>query len=472
MGLIKCPECGREVSEFAETCPGCGFKISEGIEKRIDQKYPTNRHFKKRYLVIVLCVLIVIITGGYFVIEYLKDKEPPVIENVPEKVELKIGNEFEVEKFLSNVKVTDNISENLNYTVSSNNVDITTPGEYFIEIKASDEAGNISSEKIKVIISDYPVHIAYLNATNLDKSQIQMDSSNGYSFNGIDIADEEIEWLEDGAIYRSIAKQLEDFYLEKDLYENWGETTVEKVWGFEKPQTWDELRPYIDETILLISRKQSVGEILSTFQNLSCVEGTFDYANGEFDFIIHDLTEAATQLRITEEMLGYILAYLEEYGPTTQFNQNSYTCEYKWVGADRSYIDDSEFEFYSNFSESENVINIIPDRGYFYFEYAPMAVDESNNYLHLTYYTKRGICVRDSIEAVKFAYGGGEVKQYNKNGDIVYEGFVFNNDKNYAILDFCTQYITYRIGDVGNIMFFFDSNNSLLMIGYSRMVFY
>ena len=29
MALIKCPECGRDVSTAAKTCPGCGFPIAE-----------------------------------------------------------------------------------------------------------------------------------------------------------------------------------------------------------------------------------------------------------------------------------------------------------------------------------------------------------------------------------------------------------------------------------------------------------
>ena len=29
MALIKCPECGRQVSDFAESCPDCGFPVKE-----------------------------------------------------------------------------------------------------------------------------------------------------------------------------------------------------------------------------------------------------------------------------------------------------------------------------------------------------------------------------------------------------------------------------------------------------------
>jgi hypothetical protein len=41
MALIKCPECGKEVSNLAKTCPNCGFSIADAfndvIRIKIDQ---------------------------------------------------------------------------------------------------------------------------------------------------------------------------------------------------------------------------------------------------------------------------------------------------------------------------------------------------------------------------------------------------------------------------------------------------
>jgi len=34
MALIKCPECNREISEFAKTCPSCGYKIKHPKQKK------------------------------------------------------------------------------------------------------------------------------------------------------------------------------------------------------------------------------------------------------------------------------------------------------------------------------------------------------------------------------------------------------------------------------------------------------
>lgn len=33
MSLIKCPECGREVSDKARACPHCGFAVSEAVQE-------------------------------------------------------------------------------------------------------------------------------------------------------------------------------------------------------------------------------------------------------------------------------------------------------------------------------------------------------------------------------------------------------------------------------------------------------
>lgn len=55
MALIKCPECGREISDKALSCPGCGFPVEtvrkERIEKNVTivnpldlaRKYPENK---------------------------------------------------------------------------------------------------------------------------------------------------------------------------------------------------------------------------------------------------------------------------------------------------------------------------------------------------------------------------------------------------------------------------------------------
>ena len=35
MALVKCPECGREVSDSAKTCPNCGYKLKGIVDKKV-----------------------------------------------------------------------------------------------------------------------------------------------------------------------------------------------------------------------------------------------------------------------------------------------------------------------------------------------------------------------------------------------------------------------------------------------------
>lgn len=39
MALITCPECGRQISEYAEKCPGCGWPVQREEE---DERYERN----------------------------------------------------------------------------------------------------------------------------------------------------------------------------------------------------------------------------------------------------------------------------------------------------------------------------------------------------------------------------------------------------------------------------------------------
>ena len=42
MALIKCPECGKEISDKAKACPECGYKMKKS---------------KKKFLKLYVCIL-------------------------------------------------------------------------------------------------------------------------------------------------------------------------------------------------------------------------------------------------------------------------------------------------------------------------------------------------------------------------------------------------------------------------------
>lgn len=52
MALIKCPECGKGVSDTIKTCPHCGYKIKRGHKER-------NKHNNKRIFIGVVCILLI-----------------------------------------------------------------------------------------------------------------------------------------------------------------------------------------------------------------------------------------------------------------------------------------------------------------------------------------------------------------------------------------------------------------------------
>ena len=67
MALIKCPECGKEISDAAESCPNCGYPIkgqqqigdSDGLGKGQETK-----KLKTVLFIVVGIILVVIVCGG------------------------------------------------------------------------------------------------------------------------------------------------------------------------------------------------------------------------------------------------------------------------------------------------------------------------------------------------------------------------------------------------------------------------
>lgn len=57
MALIKCPECGQQVSDRAKKCPHCGYVLTTPTSNS------TKRNRNKRWIIIAVLVLILIIVG-------------------------------------------------------------------------------------------------------------------------------------------------------------------------------------------------------------------------------------------------------------------------------------------------------------------------------------------------------------------------------------------------------------------------
>ena len=83
MALIKCSECGKEISDKAVSCPKCGNPINEKKEKTTNKKVENNTNtfktsnginnffIKNKILLIIISTVIVGIFGLYHIIHYI-----------------------------------------------------------------------------------------------------------------------------------------------------------------------------------------------------------------------------------------------------------------------------------------------------------------------------------------------------------------------------------------------------------------
>ena len=181
------------------------------------------------------------------------------------------------------------------------------------------------------------VETTFNKATNLTKDDLS-GFEGSWNYRGIDLLSEDCKWIDNpinqkgtvnqGAMYRKMAKLLVGFEMGINDYKKYAEILI----GF-VPNARDDFVPYAENAKKFIC--DETGEVLSSimksFENLDCVNGEFNYNIGKFgtyDFVITDLEKCAEELKISEEMLGYILAMIDEYGPTFEFDNNSCHIEY------------------------------------------------------------------------------------------------------------------------------------------------
>ena len=58
MALIKCKECGKEISDQATTCPNCGCPIN-------DDTYTKEVKASKRVAIFIIAILIIVCLVGF-----------------------------------------------------------------------------------------------------------------------------------------------------------------------------------------------------------------------------------------------------------------------------------------------------------------------------------------------------------------------------------------------------------------------
>jgi len=79
MALIKCPECGKEISDKANACPNCGCPINDNVDKdessrqleisentisQLDKRQNQNRKINFKLLISLVAIIVIIFVGG------------------------------------------------------------------------------------------------------------------------------------------------------------------------------------------------------------------------------------------------------------------------------------------------------------------------------------------------------------------------------------------------------------------------
>ena len=136
MALIHCPECGKEISDKAESCPKCGYLLrkNEIIDKK-EQGVIRRPRMKKAVIISSVIVLIMVVGVGisqFAINEKEKDTEAPKLHNVPIELSYLVGDQVDFNNVLkeSGVVVTDNKDDDLKIKVNDSNVKLDIPGEY------------------------------------------------------------------------------------------------------------------------------------------------------------------------------------------------------------------------------------------------------------------------------------------------------------------------------------------------------
>lgn len=266
------------------------------------------------------------------------DSNKPVIELYEDKVTVTQGDYYDLKDNIKSINdpVDGEISStgygDNKYYININDVDFDKVGEYEVSVNATDVNGNETTEGFTIVVEEKPseVYEAYITATTLTKDLLTSDGWGEYAYEDIKLLSKDCEWIdnwlntegtvEKGAIYRKMAKLLEG-------YKIGAPTTVmaSHVFGMEDADR-EELKPYVNEASKFIVMDESpIKAVMTKFSTLKSVKGTFKHDTRSYHFTIKDIDKCAKELKISGEMLGYILAMLEEYAPEASFEKNTYT---------------------------------------------------------------------------------------------------------------------------------------------------
>ena len=402
------------------------------------------------------------------------DETGPVLYQVPKSVEFNLGDNIDIEQWVKKTQITaeDDTDGEVKINIEDDDLKIDSPGSYVLKLSAQDSAGNITTQTVNVIIKENPVYMAYRTAVDMTIDQLDKQG-NGYTFKGIPIPKDESDHIEDGTIYRAIALQLEYFYDNESTYDTWGEDLLSLIFAEGKDSNYESMENKVMRVGTFLNaegERKPFGELFNRFSKMDCVEGKFDFKKAEVDFKINDLSKTASNLGITEEMLGYILAAINEWSPDASFNGNTYSCKLKYIG-ERG-VTKKDRIFYFKHRNDVDVTNNMEEGDSYYFwrlksELAEKSddqkdMDDSSVDCCTTY---KGISMLSSKNSVRFIYGLGiegeidedDVTQTYKEDSKEMDAVAFHSVK---------SYIAYTIKETNDqLVFYFDGDGDLVVMG-------
>jgi len=205
--------------------------------------------------------------------------------------------------------------------------------QFTITIESTNQNSTESSKSETDTYVVYNTYTSVLALTKADLTKKNTSTGKKYYYHDLPLLSEDVEWIDNpinkngtvnqGAIYRKLAKLLDGYTLGL----NNGSAYSKYIFGDDfSTDAFGKHAPFVSE---FITNEDSLYHILKKFESLECVDGSFDYANNYWSFSIDDLPQCAKEMHISEEMLGYIFALLDEYAPTITFNGNSCTFNLK-----------------------------------------------------------------------------------------------------------------------------------------------
>lgn len=308
-------------------------------------------------------------------------------------------------------------------------------------MKNSSSESNVSNDEVSKTYQTYNA------AINLSKEQLT-DTGRGYSYRGLDLLSEDCDWIDSGlnkkgtvnqgAVYRKMAKLLVGFNMHMNDYEDYAEILL----GF-TPKTRDDFVPYANNAMTFITEKKELQNIMKKFESVKCVKGSFNYkfgTLGKYSFRIKNLKDCAEEMQISEEMLGYILAMLDEYAPTIKFDGEECKISYESKEEIKKL---SKKDFIARYEGKKHDLKKEFGSGEIRFFAFDASVDDSKEGVVTTY---RGLHIGDTKKDLFSKYGKTKEEQVDWENDVIYNYFLSEGMDGLANLMNmqCSSYVVYK----------------------------